>query len=459
VLRNRLTNLRWELITVYGPAHPDLAKDFITELSRKCLFATLPLVIGGDFNLITQGSDKNNGNVNQGLINKLNMFIDLHQLQEIKRSGPRYTWTNKRTNPVMVTLDRILVTNKWESKHPLCFAWSKIRVDSDYWPIFLDSGESSEKRHKLFYFEKQWLQEKDFVQMLAKKWVIIKSRFSPHGYFLHVWHGCLSLSRQFLREWNANKLNESKKQNRDILKELEDLDKLGEIQVDNIDVWAKRYKLEDSLEQIYQKEGAYWQQRGNEIWLLKGDTNTEFFHICANERRRKTKIVSLDTENGVITEQKDLKQHVVEFYKKLFGSLGQKEASLEANFWSEGEKLGLVEQVALNSTFSEKEVELAVVGMKTESAPGPNGFIVSFFTKMWGYIKGEIMKMVYDFNLNKLDLKRLNYGVITLVPKLKEANTIKQYRFICLLNVDFKIFPKMLSDRITPMADKLISES
>jgi hypothetical protein len=142
---------------------------------------------------------------------------------------------------------------------------------------------------------------------------------------------------------------------KDILKELEDLDKLGEIQVDNIDVWAKRYKLEDILEQIYQKEEAYWQQRGNERWLLMGDPNTEFFHICDNGRR-KTKIVTLDTENGVITKQKDLKQHVVEFYKKLFGSSGQKEASLEAGFWSEGETLGLAEQVAFNSTFSEKEV-------------------------------------------------------------------------------------------------------
>jgi hypothetical protein len=33
--------------------------------------------------------------------------------------------------------------------------------------------------------------------------------------------------------------------------------------------------------------------------------------------------------------------------------------------------------------------------------------------------------MVLDFNQNMLDLKRLNYGVITLVPKIKEANTIK----------------------------------
>jgi hypothetical protein len=45
------------------------------------------------------------------------------------------------------------------------------------------------------------------------------------------------------------------------------------------------------------------------------------------------------------------------------------------------------------------------------------------------------------------------------VPKVQEANTIKQYKPICLLNVDFRIFPKLLNDRLTPMADNIISES
>jgi hypothetical protein len=55
VLRNRTSNFRWELIIVYGPAQHDKSMDFIAELSRKCLFATLPLVFGGDFNLMAQG--------------------------------------------------------------------------------------------------------------------------------------------------------------------------------------------------------------------------------------------------------------------------------------------------------------------------------------------------------------------------------------------------------------------
>jgi hypothetical protein len=80
VLRNRLTNLWWELITVYGPAHHDASGDFIAELSRKCMFSNLPMVLGGDFNLIRHASDKNKGSINQRLMDKFNIFIDLHQL-------------------------------------------------------------------------------------------------------------------------------------------------------------------------------------------------------------------------------------------------------------------------------------------------------------------------------------------------------------------------------------------
>jgi hypothetical protein len=95
--------------------------------------------------------------------------------------------------------------------------------------------------------------------------------------------------------------------------------------------------------------------------------------------------------------------------------------------------------------------------MKSESASAPNGFTVTFFKKLWAHIKAEIMGMVRDFNEAKLDLKRLNYGVITLVLKVREANCIKHYKSICLLNVDFKIFPKLLMNRLTPMARKLIN--
>ena len=53
----------------------------------------------------------------------------------------------------------------------------------------------------------------------------------------------------------------------------------------------------------------------------------------------------------------------------------------------------------------------------------------------------------------------LNYGVITLLPKVREANTIKQYRPICLLNVGFKIFSKQVVNRLTGVIENAISKN
>lgn len=46
--------------------------------------------------------------------------------------------------------------------------------------------------------------------------------------------------------------------------------------------------------------------------------------------------------------------------------------------------------------------------------------------------------------------------MITLIPKIQEANTIRHYRPIYLLNVDYKIFTKVLTNRLVPVANKVI---
>jgi hypothetical protein len=43
-----------------------------------------------------------------------------------------------------------------------------------------------------------------------------------------------------------------------------------------------------------------------------------------------------------------------------------------------------------------------------------------------------------------------------LLPKKKDARVIQQYRPICLLNVSFKIFTKVATNRLTTIAQKLI---
>lgn len=89
------------------------------------------------------------------------------------------------------------------------------------------------------------------------------------------------------------------------------------------------------------------------------------------------------------------------------------------------------------------EIKGAVMEMKQNSALGPNGLLYHSSKIVGKLSKNDLGKMFLD--LWQLDVKRLNFGVITLVPKISEANTIKQYRH-CLLNVDFKIVTKVLTN-------------
>jgi mannosylglycoprotein endo-beta-mannosidase len=58
---------------------------------------------------------------------------------------------------------------------------------------------------------------------------------------------------------------------------------------------------------------------------------------------------------------------------------------------------------------------------------GPHGFPIEFYQACWDIIKQDLMRIFNDFHQNKIDLARINYGVITLLPKGAEANTIQKY--------------------------------
>jgi hypothetical protein len=69
----------------------------------------------------------------------------------------------------------------------------------------------------------------------------------------------------------------------------------------------------------------------------------------------------------------------------------------------------------------------------------------------------DIVEMFNNFYEGKLNVDRLNYGIITLLPKVAGATKMQQFRPICLLNCLYKWITKVLTIRIAPYAEKLIS--
>jgi hypothetical protein len=97
--------------------------------------------------------------------------------------------------------------------------------------------------------------------------------------------------------------------------------------------------------------------------------------------------------------------------------------------------------------------------MKPDSALGHDVLPVLFFKRFWGTLKAPILEMLNDFVLGRIDIARLNYGVISLIPKSQGADNIKQFRPIALINVIFKFFPKAYATRLAPIALRTIDRS
>ncbi|KAE8787553.1 Signal recognition particle 54 kDa protein, chloroplastic [Hordeum vulgare] len=72
-----------------------------------------------------------------------------------------------------------------------------------------------------------------------------------------------------------------------------------------------------------------------------------------------------------------------------------------------------------------------------------------------GSVRHETMALFEDFYVGSIDLHRLNYGIITLIPKVTRASDIRQFWPITVINVIFRILAKGFTNRVTPLADQI----
>jgi hypothetical protein len=66
--------------------------------------------------------------------------------------------------------------------------------------------------------------------------------------------------------------------------------------------------------------------------------------------------------------------------------------------------------------------------------------------------------MFEDFYKGELNLYRLNFALITVIPKEKDSRTVNKFRPISLLNCSYTIFIKVLTNRVG-VIDRLIASN
>ena len=144
--------------------------------------------------------------------------------------------------------------------------------------------------------------------------------------------------------------------------------------------------------------------------------------------------------NGLVEDQYGMSQIAVEFYKNLFAEDSRENFTLQSDFWKYDELVTESENNLLTAPFSEEEIKAAVFCSYAEGGPGADGLSFLFYQKFWDVIKHDLVKMFSDFHRGSFDLYRLNFAMITLIPKIVDAKDMKNFRSFSLINCSFKIF-------------------
>ncbi|WVZ90234.1 hypothetical protein U9M48_036551 [Paspalum notatum var. saurae] len=176
--------------------------------------------------------------------------------------------------------------------------------------------------------------------------------------------------------------------------------------------------------------------------------------MIANGKHRKKRIYSLENGSTKVEGHANLKSFITKFYKGLFGEPEKNSFTLDESIIRDIPQVSSQENNLLTAEFSESEIKEAIFSMKHNKAPGPDGFPAEFYQRFWKTVKEDLLQMFRDLSKGDLPLFSLNFGVITLIPKVQEVNVIQQYRPICLLNVSYKIFTKVATNRLSSVADK-----
>jgi hypothetical protein len=75
------------------------------------------------------------------------------------------------------------------------------------------------------------------------------------------------------------------------------------------------------------------------------------------------------------------------------------------------------ENALLEEKFTMEEIRKAVFESYPDGAPGPDGISFMYYQHFWEEVKEDLIEMFDDFHNGTLDLYRLNFSLVIVIPK------------------------------------------
>jgi hypothetical protein len=322
-------------------------------------------------------------------------------------------------------------------------------LGSDHCPLFLQ-GEVNMEFYKGFRFESHWPKWPGFMEAVKEVW---DKPVNTQDAILRV-HVKLMRTAKALRFWRRKNFNDWKVRWAILNITLANLERAQEARTLTQDELAFKRYLKTKAIGLAAIQKSRARQHSRLTWIRKGDTNTRFFHLHANARRKKIFIPSLIAQSRTVVSQEEKESVIHSHFSQVMGTPNSRTKAIN---W---EALGYVHHnlETLDSPFTQDEIARIIKEMPAEKSPGPDGFISLFYKKCWTIIKHDLTQAISSFYLHRTaKLNLVNEANIVLLPKNQMAATISDYRPISLINSVAKIITKLMANRLAPRMNELVS--
>ena len=116
------------------------------------------------------------------------------------------------------------------------------------------------------------------------------------------------------------------------------------------------------------------------------------------------------------------------------------------------------DRIRLDADIDRSEIKKALWGMKINKVPGIDGLPVEFYKFFWPNISELVSQAIMHASKHGFIINTRR-GLISLMEKPdRDLLDIKNWRPLSLLNVDYKIFSKILAKRLASVLPQIIHQ-
>ncbi|KAL0445599.1 UNVERIFIED_CONTAM: hypothetical protein Slati_1687800 [Sesamum latifolium] len=216
-------------------------------------------------------------------------------------------------------------------------------------------------------------------------------------------------------------------------------------------MYCKTVEMEDSM----------LRQRAKLRWFKHGDKCSKVFFRKINATRAKQRVFQISNAAGdTLTEGDQVVAEFLSFYESLLGGVRHRQA-LNLDFLQPHLKhmLSIEEGNELILPITPMEIKEALFDISEDSAPGPDGYTLTFFKAAWSVIGDDICVAVAEFFVSGRLLKQLNATLLVLIPKVQLPVRVSEFRPIACCNVVYKAISKISVRRMQRVLHRLIDYS